>query len=403
MRSVPPQSSQSNEAVPKPRGLPAGIFGKGAAQKPSAPALPKAPPVPAPFRLDAPTASTDTDESSLNMAPIDVPTPVAPEPVPPVTERHPVVAEQPTPHALPSPEESFADLNLDLDLGGARPDVHDRPTVESIPSDRPTFDALGPPTLPPGAPSMPPMPSFRPIQVPAAKAAEPDASGDSFVDPFASMAPPAPAAPPAAPANTNFDPFASLPPAAATGAPAGDAWGTLPPPLASVEPPPQGEKRNTRPYTVPSAEPEGERAEAREVVSRSKPPSRPPGRVDLASDMRDRLALDDFTGALRAAELVLGSDPNNAEARGVVAACRERLSQMYLSRVGSTESVPQVIVPDAEIRWLGLDHRAGFLLSRVDGMSTVDEIIDMSGMERLEALKILAELVEANAIRLMAR
>jgi hypothetical protein len=57
------------------------------------------------------------------------------------------------------------------------------------------------------------------------------------------------------------------------------------------------------------------------------------------------------------------------------------------------------MVPDAEVRWLGLDHRAGFLLSRIDGVATVDELVDVSGMGRLEALKILAELLEAKAIR----
>jgi hypothetical protein len=47
-----------------------------------------------------------------------------------------------------------------------------------------------------------------------------------------------------------------------------------------------------------------------------------------------------------------------------------------------------------------LDHRSGFLLSLVDGQYTVDEILDMSGMSRLDALKIIHQLVEQEIVNL---
>ena len=51
------------------------------------------------------------------------------------------------------------------------------------------------------------------------------------------------------------------------------------------------------------------------------------------------------------------------------------------------------------MRWLSLDHRAGFLLSLVDGRSTVDEVLDMSGMSELEALRLLLQLLQQNVIK----
>jgi len=134
------------------------------------------------------------------------------------------------------------------------------------------------------------------------------------------------------------------------------------------------------------------------LVDRARPSSQPG--VDLASEMAERYALDDFTGALRIAELLLGSDPSNPEARRYAQSCRERLVQIYTSRLGAITHRVEVIVPDREVRWLGLDHRAGFLLSRIDGTHTVDEVIDMSGMQRLEALKTLVDLRDAGAIRI---
>jgi hypothetical protein len=40
-----------------------------------------------------------------------------------------------------------------------------------------------------------------------------------------------------------------------------------------------------------------------------------------------------------------------------------------------------------------IDHRAGFLLSLVDGKSSLEEIVESCGMPRLDALRILQELV----------
>jgi hypothetical protein len=57
-----------------------------------------------------------------------------------------------------------------------------------------------------------------------------------------------------------------------------------------------------------------------------------------------------------------------------------------------------VAVRDVDLRWLGLDHRAGFLLSRIDGHASLDEVLDVSGMPRLEALRTLVDLCEAGAL-----
>jgi hypothetical protein len=129
--------------------------------------------------------------------------------------------------------------------------------------------------------------------------------------------------------------------------------------------------------------------------------SRPSLSLDLGSEVAERYALGDFTGALRAAELWLGTDPENAAAKNYAASCREHLEQFYQSRLGSFDRVAEVAVESSEIRWLGLDHRAGFFLSRVDGSTTVDELLDLSGMPRLEALATLVELLDMGAVRLM--
>jgi len=129
--------------------------------------------------------------------------------------------------------------------------------------------------------------------------------------------------------------------------------------------------------------------------------AQPSQELGLLGEMEDLYALDDLTGALRCAELVLGQDPDNGRARACAEDCRVRLLSLYASKIGSMDVPVALALGDAELRWLGLDHRSGFLLSRVDGLSTVEELLDICGMPRLEALKALVDLFERGAIKLV--
>ncbi len=160
----------------------------------------------------------------------------------------------------------------------------------------------------------------------------------------------------------------------------------------SVTPPPQS-------YVQPVVPPPSSLpllGDALELVDHSSRP--PPAAATPLTEMADRFALGDFTAALRLAELVLGTDPENAQATETAQVSRQKLVQLYGSRLGSFGRVPRRIVADAEIRWLGLDHRDGFVLAQVDGTHTVEEIIDVTGMPKLEVLKTLVELLDVGAI-----
>jgi hypothetical protein len=139
-----------------------------------------------------------------------------------------------------------------------------------------------------------------------------------------------------------------------------------------------------------------EKGGALDLVNRA----RPSQQLDLAGEMEELYALDDLTGALRFAELILGREPDHRQAQRCADKCRDRLLAVYASKIGSEQAIPVAALSDAELRWLGLDHRAGFLLSRVDGVATIEEVLDVCGMPRLEALKTLAALLERGAIRL---
>lgn len=120
----------------------------------------------------------------------------------------------------------------------------------------------------------------------------------------------------------------------------------------------------------------------------------------LLEAVRDRYATGDYSGALMMAEGILQNDSENSLARRYAENCRVVLEQMAVSRLGSLDQVPRVSVESDRLRWLSLDHRAGFMLSLIDGRSSVEELLDISGMPRFQALKILCELLDQDVILL---
>ena len=115
-------------------------------------------------------------------------------------------------------------------------------------------------------------------------------------------------------------------------------------------------------------------------------------------EMNDRVSLGDYTGALEVAERILAIDRHHAAALACAESSRSVLKQMYTARVGPLERVPTVAVARDQLRWLSIDHRAGFVLSLIDGVSSVEMILDVSGMPELDALRILSELAQQRII-----
>ena len=62
------------------------------------------------------------------------------------------------------------------------------------------------------------------------------------------------------------------------------------------------------------------------------------------------------------------------------------------------QSIPRLLKSMGEISKLKIDHRAGFLLAHVDGMQTLEEILDICAMPSAEALALISSLKEMGVI-----
>ncbi len=75
-----------------------------------------------------------------------------------------------------------------------------------------------------------------------------------------------------------------------------------------------------------------------------------------------------------------------SEVHGVAAAGQGDLAAAFLSLV------PRIVLSRAELNASDLDHREYFLLSMMDGATTVETILDICGMPSEEALGLLESL-----------
>jgi hypothetical protein len=121
---------------------------------------------------------------------------------------------------------------------------------------------------------------------------------------------------------------------------------------------------------------------------------------DPEAEMLQCYERGDYAEAISLADLVLADAPESL----VALECRSKsgtaLEAIYAARLGSMSHLPIVVMTPEQLDGLEIDHRAGFLLSLVDGASTLETILDMCGMPRLDALRILRELVQLGVIRL---
>lgn len=341
------------------------------------------------FSLDTPLPAAPVASPQGPESPVDDPfaePPLAPPVVarpPSERDRAPALSSEleavfaPTPSA---PEPFRPNLAAPRDPPLSNPSFPAMPGVDAMPKEPTPLARNTPaPSMPPSLwtprPRVPPTGNDQPTPVPPPRhVVDPDElqfeDSDSLqFDPERA----APTSPPSAlkptPVMTFLDPEGARPTPMIPAAVPPEAMASLQPPML------RGEDLTPLPHEAPN-----------ELTNRK--------------EMHERLELGDFTGALSLADALITVDPLNEDAQKVADTCRARLRAIYLGRIGALDQVPAMVIPSTEIRWLALDHRAGFVLSLVDGVSTIEEIIDVSSMEPLEVLRTLYNLITQNVITL---
>ena len=107
----------------------------------------------------------------------------------------------------------------------------------------------------------------------------------------------------------------------------------------------------------------------------------------------------DLERAVAAVDLALSEDPNSALAQKLIHRNRDTMMTVFQAYLGDLQRTPQLARPLHELANAPISPRAAFLLSRIDGLLSVDEILDVCGMPRLEAFRHLCQLFLRGILR----
>jgi hypothetical protein len=110
----------------------------------------------------------------------------------------------------------------------------------------------------------------------------------------------------------------------------------------------------------------------------------------------------EFDRALLLATAVLDREPGHHEATKISGACRRALERECLEAMGGGDVVLRPAVTAQESKRFPLDSTSAFLLSLIDGATRVEELLDISGMPRLFALRQLRDLLEKGIVDTVA-
>lgn len=121
----------------------------------------------------------------------------------------------------------------------------------------------------------------------------------------------------------------------------------------------------------------------------------------VLAQVRDLLREDRIEAAV---ELIEGCPPAGKAAdlawEITVDIARSRRYAELRARLGSLSSIPRLCASDADLRGYNLPPNAGFLVSMVDGMTPISDLISVSGMDAFDVLHTLEGLVHAELVEL---
>jgi tetratricopeptide (TPR) repeat protein len=178
---------------------------------------------------------------------------------------------------------------------------------------------------------------------------------------------------------------------------------TQPTELAETVEPPRGPTRAD--IVLPFDPVEARAAQILQAVDAGAPAGEPKDdqtrrRISLLLERAAAWSADgDLDRAVAAVELALAEDPNSALAQKLIQRNRDTIMQVFQAFLGDLARQPMLARPLHELSNAPISPRAAFLLSRVDGTLTIDEILDVSGMPRMEAYRYLCQLYLRGILR----
>lgn len=104
--------------------------------------------------------------------------------------------------------------------------------------------------------------------------------------------------------------------------------------------------------------------------------------------------------ALDLFETVLERDPARTEMQNYFELLRSQLLKGYRERLGDSDRKLRLRIDGGEVMKFDLPATAGFVLSLVDGTTSVNDVASLSGLDAFETLRILSGLLDSGIVEI---
>jgi hypothetical protein len=122
--------------------------------------------------------------------------------------------------------------------------------------------------------------------------------------------------------------------------------------------------------------------------------------ASVLAEARRQMAEENFEGALAMLRGGVSAGGVSIELEALVELARVHLVRSYRERLGDLTAIPKMSATAKPITSYNLPPNAGFVLSLLDGSTTVQDLISLSGMDAFEALRTLSGLTEAGLVEM---
>jgi len=122
------------------------------------------------------------------------------------------------------------------------------------------------------------------------------------------------------------------------------------------------------------------------------------GDASLLADALELFRKGEARESLELLETLARENPRRIEIQGYFELVRSHLFGHYRERIADASGVLKVKITPEEIMRFNLPTNAGFVLSMVDGNTSVNEILALSGMDPFEAIRMVNNLLEAGIV-----
>jgi tetratricopeptide (TPR) repeat protein len=108
----------------------------------------------------------------------------------------------------------------------------------------------------------------------------------------------------------------------------------------------------------------------------------------------------ELEGALDLFETVARRDAAKIEVQSYIEMLRSQLLKSYRERVGSRDGTVRLLIDSDAVMKFNLPTTAGFVLSLVDGSTSVNDLMSLSGLDAFDTLRILTGLIDAGIVEI---